>query len=206
MASSRQSLSTLVRGMIEFFNNQAGRRDRKAGRSLAGWEWDGFVAVLAWIACLVWPLPAQTQVLGEEAEMERLQSKAEEAIANGDADGAAMNSGKAALMASQLALRRPGQASGLFYRGAESLFRAQEHTYRALALFQRAGGQLPASSGVCSTMTLAGTAVEKSVGLLTEASAAETDQGRLQQARRLQAIAMDWVKTVEGMNGDFQCR
>lgn len=180
-------------------------RGRTAG-GLAGWGRAGFAAVLAWTACLLWPLAAQTQVLGEEAEMERLQSKAEEAIANGDADGAAMSSGKAALMASQLALRRPGQAIGLLYRGAESLFRAQEHTYRALALFQRAGGQPPASSGVCSTMKLAGAAVEKSLGLLAEASVAETDQGRLSQIRRFHAVATDWVKTIEGMNDDFQCR
>src|SRR6476620_6882204 len=46
------------------------------------------------------------QVMGEEAELERLQHKAEEAMANEDADGAAMNIGKAALMAGQLASRQ----------------------------------------------------------------------------------------------------
>jgi hypothetical protein len=46
------------------------------------------------------------QVMGEEAELERLQNKAEEAMANDDADAAAMNIGKAALMAGQLANRQ----------------------------------------------------------------------------------------------------
>jgi hypothetical protein len=145
-------------------------------------------------------------VLGDEAEMERLQVKAEEAIANGDADGAAMNSGKAALMASQLASRQPDQAAGQLYRGAEFLLRAQEHAYRALALFQRAGGQTPASSGVCGSMKLAGLAIEKSAALLAAAASDPTIQGRLPHIQRLQATAADWVKTIEGMKGDFQCQ
>src|SRR5205085_722255 len=109
------------------------------------------------------------QVMGEEAELERLQHKAEEAMANEDADGAAMNIGKAALMAGQLASRQKDAGRMQWYRGAESLFRAQEHTYRAQALFVRAGAQLPASSGVCGSMHLAKQSLGKAVTLLVDA-------------------------------------
>ena len=43
------------------------------------------------------------QVIGNEAEMDRLRGKAEEAIGNDDPEGAAMNMGRAALMAKLLA-------------------------------------------------------------------------------------------------------
>ena len=82
-------------------------------------------ALLAVISMTVaWTLisAAFGQVMGEEAELERLQHKAEEAIANDDADGAAMNMGKAALMAGQLASRQKDAGRTQWYRGAESLF------------------------------------------------------------------------------------
>ena len=99
------------------------------------------------LACIT--EPARTQTMGDEAELERLRAKAEEAIASDDPEGAAMNMGRAALMAKRLGLlSRDNHASVRLYQGAESLFRSQEHGYRAMALFRRAGGQLPASSGL----------------------------------------------------------
>ena len=159
-------------------------------------------ALLAVISMTVaWTLisAAFGQVMGEEAELERLQHKAEEAIANDDADGAAMNMGKAALMAGQLASRQKDAGRTQWYRGAESLFRAQEHTYRALALFVRAGGQLPASSGVCGSMKLAKQSLGKAITLLVDA---DPGDGRLQH---LHTIATEWVKTIDGMTADFHC-
>jgi hypothetical protein len=146
------------------------------------------------------------QIVGDEAEMERLQNKAEDAIADGDADGAAANSGKAALMAAQLAGRQTDRARVRFYRGAEALFRSQEHAYRALALFQRAGGQPPASSGVCSTMRLAGQAVQEALLLLAEEASDRPNQHSIRQTQRFRAIAGDWGKTIGGMATDFQCQ
>lgn len=142
---------------------------------------------------------AVCQVMSEEAELERLQQKAEEAIGNEDAESAAMNIGKAALMASHLALRQKDSGRAQWYRGAESLFRAQEHSYRAQALFVRAGGQLPASSGVCGSMNLAKQHLGKAVILLVDADPGE---GRLQN---LHALAIDWGKMIDGMTADFQC-
>ncbi len=141
------------------------------------------------------------QVISDEAELERLQNRAEEAIANGDADGAAMNIGKAALMAGQLAAKQKDAGRSQWYRGAEHLFRAQEQVYRAQALFVRAGGQPPASSGVCGSMSLAKQHLAKAATMLVDADPGE---GRL-QSLNLHAIATEWVKTLDDLNGDFQC-
>jgi hypothetical protein len=140
------------------------------------------------------------QIIGEEAEMERLQAKAEEAIANGDADGAAMNMGKAALMAAHLAKQQEVLAEAQWFLGVEALFRAQEQAYRAQALFERAGGQVPASSGVCGSMSLAKQYLDKLRGLFADAV---PSKARWQQ---LGTAASEWVKTVDGMNKDFQCQ
>jgi hypothetical protein len=139
------------------------------------------------------------QVIGDEAEMERLHAKADEAIANGDADGAAMNMGKAALMAAQLAKRQDDKAKAHWYQGVEALFRAQEHAYRAQALFERAGGQVPASTGVCGSIRLAKQHLDKSMTLLLDAGYTPP------RTHNYQAAAFQWVKTLDGLNADFQC-
>ena len=145
------------------------------------------------------------QTVGDVAEMERLQSRAEEAIANGDAESASMNIGKAALMASQLAKREGESAKAHLYLGAEALFRAQEHAYRALALYQRAGGTPPASSGVCTSLRLAGQTVRQASERLAPAVSASPEPQGSQQAGRLQAGAAEWIRTIDAMRSDFQC-
>lgn len=75
---------------------------------------------MAALCVCVYGSTALGQVMSEEAELERLQNKAEEAIANEDAEAAAMNIGKAALMASQLARRQKDVGRAQWYRGAES--------------------------------------------------------------------------------------
>lgn len=157
----------------------------------------GMIVGLAVVCGFTTPLFAQ--IMSDQAELERLQNKAEEAMANEDAEAAAMNIGKAALMASQLAHQQKDAGRAQWYRGAESLFRAQEHTYRAQALFARAGGQLPASSGVCGSMSLAKQHLGKAVPLLVDG---DPGDGRLQN---LHTIATEWIKTVDGMTADLQC-
>jgi hypothetical protein len=163
---------------------------------------------MVWIVAALMALslgaPALAQVMGEEAEMERLQAKADEAIANSDADGAAMNMGKAALMAAQIAKRGRDAAASQWYRGLEALFRAQEEAYRGQALFVRAGGTLPASSGVCGSLALAKQHIGKSAALLADAvSPAGTPAER---ATHVHAAVTEWTGTIDGMIGDFQCR
>jgi hypothetical protein len=96
------------------------------------------------------------QVIGNEAEMDRLREKAEEAMANDDPEGTAMNMGRTALIAKLLAMTHHADVSAVcLFQGPETLFRAQEHSYHAMALFRMAGGQLPASSGICESLSFA---------------------------------------------------
>jgi hypothetical protein len=148
----------------------------------------------------------RAQVQGDEAEMARLQAKAEEAIANGDAEGAAMNMGRAALMASQLHKRETHPLRQRLLRGSEFLFRGQEHAYRALALFRRAGGQSPASSGVCGSLRLAQGSVDQAMNELASPSpAGEPESSMTQRLVRQRAAADEWATVVASMQTDFQC-
>lgn len=141
------------------------------------------------------------QVVGDEAELGRLQSKAEEAIGNDDADGAAMMMGRAALLAAQLAKRQPGWLAG-FRKSQEALFRSQEHTYRAMGLFRRAGGQLPASSGVCGSLALART----SLAHTTELEPPSPQDARLSdEAARLHTSADNWQQVIDALIAEYQC-
>lgn len=145
--------------------------------------------------------PGLAQVVGEEAELGRLQSKAEEAIGNDDADGAAMMMGRAALLAAQLAKKQPGWMAGLRTR-QEALFRSQEHTYRAMALFRRAGGQLPASSGVCGSLSLART----SLGHAADLEMPAPQDARLSnEAARLRTAADNWQQVIDALVTEYQC-
>lgn len=137
--------------------------------------------------------------------MERLQLRADEAIANEDADTAAMNAGKAALMATTLARRHEENPEGQLFRGMEALFRGQEHTYRAVALFERAGGKPPASTGVCGSLRLAARHTHESITLLAPENLDRLNPERLQQAEQFEADAADWEATVDGLIADYQC-
>lgn len=147
---------------------------------------------------------ARSQVAGDEAELERLRVKAEDAMANEDADGAAMAMGRAALMALHLAKRETDGLRSQMFQGAEHLFRSQEHGYRALALFRRAGGELPASSGVCGSLGLAQTEVEHSLHTLV-ATPSTGDRRVTQQAHELRQAAETWLTVLSSMQTDFQC-
>ena len=144
------------------------------------------------------------QIIGEEAELERLQVKAEDAIASDDPEGAAMAMGRAAMMAKRLSqVNRNEGATARLYLGAESLFRSQEHGYRAMALFRRAGGQLPASSGVCGSLAFAQGSVQHA--LADFAGAGPPPDPLVAQAKRWRDTAEDWVTVVAAMITDYQC-
>lgn len=149
--------------------------------------------------------PSVAQLVGEEAEMERLYDKAEDAIANGDPEGAAMNSGRAALMASQLAKTAGVPTVSQLLKGSEALFRGMEQAYRALALFNRAGGQPPASTGVCRSIGVAGQEIQRAQALLAIDVTTLPTPGRIRQAQRWHSVAAGWTKMISGLTGDFQC-
>lgn len=144
------------------------------------------------------------QVVGDEAEMDRLKAKAEELIASDDPEGAAMSMGRAALMAKQLAMKHKDTVSSArIFQGAESLFRSQEHAYRAMALFHRAGGQLPASSGVCGSLALAESNVRQATALLEPDGNLSGSPAK--RAAQLRVTAGDWVTVIASMISDYQC-
>jgi hypothetical protein len=160
-----------------------------------------------WIGALT--LSAGTgsaQITGPEAEMDRLRAKAEEAISNDDPDGAALNMGRAALMAKQLGkMHKDDLGANQLYQGAEPLFRSQEHAYRAMALFRRAGGQLPASSGVCGSLALAQGSVQQSLAILGPLTETPHPPSLAEKAKHLRSAADDWVVVVASMIADYQC-
>lgn len=145
------------------------------------------------------------QVIGNEAEMDRLRGKAEEAMANEDPEGAAMNMGRAALMAKLLAKTHQDNVSAArLFQGAETLFRSQEHSYRAIALFRRAGGQLPASSGVCGSLSLAQNSLQQALTTLNHEHIATGPLAA--KDIQLREVATDWVTVIDSMIADYQCR
>lgn len=150
------------------------------------------------------PVPGFAQLVGQEAELNRLEQRAEESMANGDSDGAAINIGKAALMAAVLAQENADENLKQLYQGAASLFRAQENTYRALALFDRAGGQLPVSSGTCQTLVLAAHQAHASRELLTRTSSFAVI-AHAQQHERLRITAEEWEPMINDVYNEFGC-
>ncbi|HEX7765338.1 MAG TPA: hypothetical protein VF443_01400 [Nitrospira sp.] len=161
----------------------------------------GGLTVLLLTGLTISPMLSNAQVVGDEAELGRLQSKAEEAIGNDDTDGAAMMMGRAALLAAQLGKREAGWNTA-FRKSQEALFRSQEHTYRAMALFRRAGGQLPASSGVCGSLALAHTSLTH-VAEVKRPSPQDTRL--LEEAKRLQESADNWHQVIVSLVAEYQC-
>ncbi|HET8720430.1 MAG TPA: hypothetical protein VFM24_00275 [Nitrospira sp.] len=158
------------------------------------------------ISAVTWwaAYPGWAQTMGDEAELERLRVKAEDAMASDDPEGAAMAMGRAAMMAKRLSVvHRNDGTSARLYQGAEALFRSQEHGYRAMALFRRAGGQLPASSGVCGSLALAQGSVHHAVSDLAAGDAAP--EPLKERVTRWRETADDWVTVLAAMITDYQC-
>ena len=172
-----------------------------------GWMPKKTACLIGWtMSAITWygAGPGWTQTIGDEAELERLRVKAEDAIASDDPEGAAMAMGRAAMMAKRLSqVNRNDGVSVSLYQGAESLFRSQEHGYRAMALFRRAGGQLPASSGVCGSLALAQGSVQHALSDLTAGDHAP--EALMERSKRWRQTADDWVIVVAAMVADYQC-
>lgn len=164
----------------------------------------GFIAGLMALSFLSPPISLFAQVKGDEAELGRLRSKAEDAVANDDPDGAAQLMGRAALLAAEMAKRQEGFGVQV-YKGNEALFRSQEHTYRAMALFRRAGGQLPASSGVCGSLALAHTSLGRALDLGPMPTTPPPATRLIEDASRLQESADNWNTVIESMIAEYQC-
>lgn len=201
MMRQDHSLNTLLSGPLPLA--------RAEGCEVTPWMRAGTRAYLIAliVGMIAWSVPswAWAQTTGDEPEMERLRVRAEDAIANDDPETAAMNMGRAALMAQLLAkIHREDVSAVRLFQSAEILFRSQEHGYRAMALFRRAGGQLPASSGVCGSLSLAYNSVHQTISTL---GPEEPMQGpRAAKAIQLREAATDWVTVVDSMIADYQCQ
>jgi hypothetical protein len=145
-----------------------------------------------------------TQVVGELGEMDRLENRAEEAIANGDPEGAALSIGKAALMAAFIAQKEENPNSRSLYQAAQTLFRGQQQGYQALALFERAGGQLPASKGVCQFLSHAADMVKESENNLRSLKDFNNKCLGERQQHHL-AKTKEWESLLQGLQQDFSC-
>jgi len=136
--------------------------------------------------------------------MDRQEQRAHEAIANGDPEGAVLAIGKAALMASLIAKNEESTNARLLYQAAETLFRGQEQGYRALALFERAGGQPPASKGVCQFLSHAGEMVRDSQTALKTLGDVNNASLRERQQRHI-VKTQEWGDLLQGLQQDFSC-
>ena len=135
--------------------------------------------------------------------MDRLEQKAEEAMANQDAEGAALTIGKAALMAQIVAQRMDTNEARFLYQTAEVMFRGQEYGYRALALFEQAGGQSPASKGVCQYLSRAKEEITRShtnFRDLHNLSPSLVDRGQ-----RYMVQSEEWLEIIQEIHQDFSC-
>lgn len=163
-------------------------------------------AVLLILCCWLQAGPTQAQVMGDEAELDRLKGKAEDALANEDAEGAAMSMGRAALMAAHLARKESGSERATLFKGLEHLFRSQEHGYRAMALFRRAGGSLPASAGVCGSVQLGELELQHTKVSLEQLSVVpESSQPVSAKVAALKQGVEEWGTVLAAIRADYQC-
>lgn len=161
------------------------------------------ILAVALIVCIAGN--GQAQVMGEEAELDRLRAKAEDAMGNDDAETAAMSMGRAALMASQLAKRQTESATRQTFNATEHLYRSQEHGYRAVALFRRAGGELPASAGVCGSLQLAQLELRHAQEALSGPNDTEGKNTASPRRKAAQQSMEDWSIVLDSIQGEFRC-
>lgn len=131
--------------------------------------------------------------------LDMLQEQAEHAISQGDPDGAALTIGKAALFTSQIARDISDTSSGQIEHTLASLYRTQEHTYRAIALFQQGGSQTPASFGVCQTVAQGMAQSAQSKTLLEAQTGDQTSKASLGQQIK------EWEEMLQELEKEFGC-
>lgn len=142
--------------------------------------------------------PSYAQETGDHAKLLRLRDSAEEAMSMGDPHGAATNTGKAALMAALLAKQETQPEFQENFKSLEALLRAQESIYRAIALFQQGGEHIPASHGVCQTMSLASTHGERAEKLFHP-------QSEHPPFQNLSIEMQEWKEMIEELHTEFGC-
>jgi hypothetical protein len=164
------------------------------------------VIVLLFAFLSLFPLPLSAQTSKDELELDRLQNAAEEAMANNDPSGAAGFSGRAALMAVQLASAQADPHANLLFQGKADLLRSQERVYRALAMYKLGGGKPPASKGVCGMLDDGAAMSAAAVGnLSTRLEHARPAPETQAQRTQLETSAAELLKNIGAIRLDLQC-
>ena len=83
--------------------------------------------------------------------------------------------------------------------------RSQEHGYRAVALFRRAGGELPASAGVCGSLQLAELELHHAQTTLDQSNQAEKTDSLSPRLKALHQTTDDWTIVLGSMQAEFHC-
>ena len=152
------------------------------------------------LLCLPQFLPlASAQTSKDQVELMHLRDKAEEAMSVGDPQTAATNSGKAALLASLMAKEETRPAFRSQLESLEAMFRTQEQIYRAIALFQQSGEHVPASSGVCKSITQASSHQRQAKKLLT------TNPPTDPMFESLPTDLQEWKEIIDELQTEFGC-
>ncbi len=147
---------------------------------------------------------ALAQTSNEKAEMKRLETQAHELIILGDSNGAALSIGKAAMMARILATKELDRNLREIYVGTEDFFRTQENGYRAMAIFQQAGGKPPAPKSACQLLNLAKQHNVKAHNVYSEVDLTIPSRAT-QLAKRYVTYAQEWSEILEELKTDFAC-
>ncbi|MGD9851509.1 MAG: hypothetical protein AB7T38_09595 [Nitrospirales bacterium] len=150
------------------------------------------------------PVTSPAQVIGEQAEMDRLDQRADELAAQADPEGAAQASGKAAMMADILTKSAQDPSTQSTFQGASLQYRAQERGLRALALFERAGGTPPAPPGVCHYLHQATTKLSEAKTLLQHNSTISQNEITTRRNYLLKKNE-EWEHIFMGLHEDFAC-
>lgn len=136
--------------------------------------------------------------------MERLERQASELVADGDSGGAALAIGKAAMMAGIMARQESEKSAKDVFLGIEALFRTQEHGYRAIALFEQAGGQPPAPTGACQLLSLATQHSHNAQTVFSNMPISnQSDSTHI--SHRYFAQAQEWTEIIRELQTDFAC-
>lgn len=154
------------------------------------------------IATLSSPSPAQQ--IGKQAEMDRLELQGEDLAAQADPEGAALAFGKAAMMAELLRTDSQEPATQKILQATSYLFRAQEQSLRALALFELAGGIPPASAGMCQYLAQGNRKLHHSKNLLEDITAFAQMEINMRRNLLLDK-AQEWESLLQGLHEDFGC-
>ena len=158
---------------------------------------------MVWSLCCLGVLALPPLTIGltetDRLTLNKLQEQAEQAMGQGDPDGAAITIGKAALLASQITRDMPDKTVSPVDNFLVSLYRTQEHTYRAIALFQQSGSQTPASFSVCQTIAQGMVQSAHSKALIEGHQPKETSVSSFHQQVR------EWDESLQELKKEFGC-